>query len=347
MPQAAELPEAAIPTDAPEGTLAVREGRALGSRLHLVAADSPRIDAAWLAVVDEFAAVDEAMSRFREDSEITRLNRAGAAASISRRLRIALTLTDRARRATGGRFDPRVLRALDRLGFGGAALARDRPANEAGGDAFSGETSGDRPSRRASTPVLERDGGGVRLATPVDLGGIGKGLALRWAAEAAEDVLGSQGFLLDAGGDIVTRDAAPGSQFDAGWSIGIEDPLGGVEPVATCVLRGRMAIATSSTRVARHEGPAGPVHHLLDPATGQPGGAGLLAVTVAWPDPAWAEVWSKALFLAGAGGIAGEARRRGLTAWWIDAEGELSMSPAARVVTPWVRAEAERAYRAR
>ena len=42
------------------------------------------------------------------------------------------------------------------------------------------------------------------------------------------------------------------------------------------------------------------VHHLVDPRTGEPGGDGLLAVTVAGPDPAWAEVWSKTLFLEGA-----------------------------------------------
>ena len=83
-----------------------------------------------------------------------------------------------------------------------------------------------------------------------------------------------------------------------------------------------------------------PVHHLLDPATGQPGGDGLLAVTVAASDPAWAEVWSKTLFLAGRGGIADLARRRGLAAWWSGEDGSLEMTPAARVRTVWVAAEA-------
>ena len=41
------------------------------------------------------------------------------------------------------------------------------------------------------------------------------------------------------------------------------------------------------------------VHHLIHPRTGEPGGDGLLAVTVAAPDPAWSEIWSKTLFLAG------------------------------------------------
>ena len=53
-----------------------------------------------------------------------------------------------------------------------------------------------------------------------------------------------------------------------------------------------------------------------------------------------AEVWSKALFLEGPAGIGPAARARGLAAWWVDARGTLSMTPAARQVTTWVRAEA-------
>jgi thiamine biosynthesis lipoprotein len=96
------------------------------------------------------------------------------------------------------------------------------------------------------------------------------------------------------------------------------------------------ALCTSSVAVHRWRDPGGRlVHHLVDPTTGEPGGVGLLAVTVAGPDPAWAEVWSKTLFLEGARGIAEAARRRGIAAWWIAGSGELSMTPAARPRTAW------------
>jgi thiamine biosynthesis lipoprotein len=39
-------------------------------------------------------------------------------------------------------------------------------------------------------------------------------------------------------------------------------------------------------------------HHLIDPATLEPAATNLLAVTVAHPDPAWAEVLSKVGILA-------------------------------------------------
>ena len=144
------------------------------------------------------------------------------------------------------------------------------------------------------------------------------------------------GYLLDAGGDIVVEGAPATGEP---WHIGIENPAGGSTPVATVRATGRFAVATSSTRRLRWIQAGRPVHHLIDPTTGEPGGAGLLAVTVAGPDPAWAEVWSKALFLEGRTGIAAFARSRGLAAWWVTADGDLEMTPAARVRTTWVAAE--------
>lgn len=325
-----------MPVAAEPDALARREGRALASPLRLTVAagaEPATIDLAWHAVEVEFAAVDLAMSRYRDDSEITQLHRARVLPDPSRRLVAALSAADRASRVTGGRFDARVVVDLERLGSVGVPQAWD-------------------PSSRPPNPVpvedgatahrfLRRDGrrGGITLLAPVDLGGIGKGLALRWAARRAASILGGTGFLLEAGGDI----ASHGLFGEARWSIGIEDPRGDPEPVAVCVLDPDQAIATSSVRIGRWLDPAGrPVHHLIDPATGAPGGAGLAAVTVAFPDPAWAEVWSKALFLEGSAGIAAAARRRGLSAWWVDEEGELSMTPAARQQTSWVRSEARR-----
>ena len=59
------------------------------------------------------------------------------------------------------------------------------------------------------------------------------------------------------------------------------------------------AVATSSTRVRHWRAGGTEVHHLIDPDTNRPGGDGLVSVTVVSSDPAWAEVWSKVLFLEG------------------------------------------------
>jgi thiamine biosynthesis lipoprotein len=309
--------------------LHVYAARAMGSPLRLAVTDpgSAATAAAWAAVRDEFEASEAAMSRFRETSEITRLNRLAADAPpspVSRRLRQALMACDRARRLTDGRFDPRVLLDLERLGDPGAPI-----------DAQDGSRAGS-TTRADGGRILDWQAGGrVRLAQPVDLGGIGKGLALRWAAAAAVERLGPGGFLLEAGGDLVAVGGPPGG---GPWRVGLEDPAGGDEPLAV-IETSEEAVVTSSVR--RRHWLAGDrvVHHLIDPRTGEPGETGLLAVTVAGPDPAWSEVWSKSLFLEGQAGIALVARRRGLAAWWVADDGSLAMTPAARARTIWVAGE--------
>lgn len=306
------------------------EGRAMASSLALssVGADRRRSASgsiaarAWGAVVHEFEASEEAMSRFRESSELTALNRAaleGRSMTVGRRLAAAAQAADRAHRLTDGRFDPRVIGQLERWGYAGAPL---------GGQAAP-------MSQGDSGRIVERvDRERVRLPHPIDLGGIGKGLALRWAANRVR-AAGIARFLLDAGGDIVAGGPGP----DRGrWLIGVEDPAGGSQPLAVVALTNG-AIATSSIRRLRWAADGQTRHHLVDPSTGEPADAGLSAVTVAASDPAWAEVWSKALFLAGRDRIGAEARARGLAAWWVAEDGALEMTPAARARTVWVVGE--------
>ena len=273
---------------------------------------------AWDSVVASFEVSEDAMSRFRETSEITVFNRFAGRSFGGRpsdRLRRALSAADRAWRVTGGRFDPSVLVDLDRLGYRGAPLP----------------TVAGVPGVRRVVERCGRDE--MSLPRPVDLGGIGKGLALRWAAaELLEG--GVDDFLLEAGGDLVAlgRDANGDP-----WYVGIEDPNGGDDIAVVAAME--VAVATSSVRVNRWAVDGRTVHHLIDPHTREPADGGLLAVTVALADPAWAEVWSKVLFLGGRGSIAAEARSRGLAAWWVTEDGTLEMTPAARAMTAWVAAE--------
>lgn len=316
------------------------ERRAMGSplRFALVGATGTEASRAWAIVDAEVEAAEEAMSRYRETSDLTRANRsAGREAGVARwfdvdpRLRRALAAADRAGRQTAGRFDARVLADLERLGSVGVAqtaAGATEPVRDGGSD-----------ERRSPLDAHARwlwvDGRRprIQLGTPVDLGGIGKGLALRWAWRAFRRAMGSEiGAMLDAGGDVVLGGPSP----DGGpWSVGIEDPCDEGEHVAILAIEDG-AVATSSVLVNRWRAPDGRlVHHLIDPTTGEPGGRGLIAVTVAGPDPAWAEVWSKTLFLAGRAGIADAARSRGLAAWWVSEDGEPSMTPAARMRTTW------------
>jgi len=305
------------------------EGRAMASPLRLTvcgpgpgrAAWRRAAERAWTAVQAEFEAAEAEMSRFRPSSDLTRLNEAagdGRAVHVPRRLERAVVAADRAHRVTAGRFDPRVLRDLERLGYQGAPL-----------EAAAGRSVGlDRVVQRVRPGELTVD-------APIDLGGIGKGLTLRWAAAIVERH-GVGGFLLEAGGDLVAH--APGPEGGP-WLVGVEDPAGGPVPLAGIAVE-HGALATSSVRLRSWVSEGRHVHHLVDPRTGEPADDGLLAVTVHGPDPAWAEVWSKTLFIEGRERITSVARSRGLAAWWVANDGTLEMTPAARERTAWVHGEA-------
>lgn len=288
-------------------------------------------DAALIAASEEalgiFASVEAGCTRFDPNSPLMKAN-----ASPTRWHRVpnecfdAIAAAQSGYASTHGVFDPRILTDLVGIGY-------DRTLPFSAGPVSVARPAG--TARRPLGPWRPRFRGAsleVLLGThPIDLGGIGKGLAVRWASERLSQV--APDHLIEAGGDCycagLSADGEP-------WRIAVEDPEGTEQPVAVLELRDR-ACATSSIRIRRWRAGGRPVHHLLDATTGRPGGDGLLAVTVIGPDPAVAEVWSKALFLAGAAGIAGTAERRRLAAVWVTTGGDLGFSKAAHPVLLWQR----------
>ena len=272
-----------------------------------------------------FPAVDAACTRFSPDSPLMRVNgQPGAWHDVPTTLYRTVLEAHHAYERTRGRFDPRILADLVRLGY-------DRSLPFAEGAVVASEPRSTRRPLGRWKPKF-RGGPHPQLhlgGVPIDLGGIGKGLAARWASER---LIGSlDGFLVDAGGDCIGRGAGPDG---AGWRIGIEDPRGGPDPMAVLELRD-LACATSSIRLRTWRAGERTVHHLIDPRTGRSGGEGLLSVTVIAADPAEAEVLSKTLFLAGIDQIAVEAERQRVAALWIDDQGATAESRALAPFVMW------------
>lgn len=221
----------------------------------------------------EFRRLEALLTRFRPDSELSRLNATGALAAGPELLRV-VELALAARERTGGRFDITIHENLIAAGYD-RSFELLSPADE-------------RPAAPASRPrgrVEIADGvislhGGARI----DLGGIGKG----YACERAAEILATAGpCLVNAGGDIATRDGV--------WTVAVETPDGQL----ALELSGSCALATSGRDSRRWRRAGRELHHIIDPATGEPSGSDLLRVTVVARDAVDAEVTAKALFLAG------------------------------------------------
>ena len=313
------------PAHVPDPADVVTSFRSMASTVNVrLGAGTPWPDRVASSVSAVFGEVEAQCTRFDPASPLMRAN---AAAddwwAVPPRCYAAIREAARAYELTGGRFDPRVLRALHAIGYDRSLPFAGGPVEVDGSEPFVGV---DAPWQ----PGFDDERGAVRIgAVPIDLGGIGKGLALRWAVEQIRDQCAA--FLIEAGGDCYLAGDGPSGD---GWQVAVEDPRGYATPVAVLTLRDT-ACATSSTRIRRWISGGRPVHHIIDPRTGAPGGAGLLAVTVVGPDPALNEVWSKVLFLSGRDGVDVAAASRSLAAMWVTDDGTVGMSPQMAPLVVW------------
>ena len=289
-----------------------------------VRARAGRADSAVRTVMAVFGEVETQCTRFDPASPLMQANAAAEDwCRVPPRCYAAIREAALAYDATAGRFDPRVLRALHAIGY-------DRSLPFARGGVVVDEAAGFVGVDAPWVPAFDEERGAVRVGpVPIDLGGIGKGLALRWAVEEIRD--DCDAFLIEAGGDCYLGGDGPTGD---GWQVGVEDPRGYATPVAVLSLRDA-ACATSSIRIRRWVSGGRAVHHIIDPRTGAPGGAGLLSVTVVGADPARNEVWSKALFLSGRDAIADAAASRGLPAMWVADDGTLGMTQQLAPMVIW------------
>ncbi|NKQ55983.1 FAD:protein FMN transferase [Amycolatopsis sp. K13G38] len=232
---------------------------ALGTAAEVIVTDAAALERAQEVVRGHVREIDRTCSRFREDSEISRLHAgAGRAVRVSPLLAEALGVALRAAELTGGLVDPTVAHAVRHLGYTGdfAGLDHDdpRPATAAG--AAPGWWRVQLDTDRGEV-VLPR---GVSL----DLGATAKALAAdRAAADAAERT--GCGVFVGLGGDVAV--AGPGP--DGGWRIVVGDDHARADPrrdPVIAVVSGGVATSSTTCRAWRRAGR--PVHHIVDPRTG-------------------------------------------------------------------------------
>src|ERR1700694_6309725 len=97
---------------------ALKSWTALGTSVHVVATDAEGLGRATAAVGDVLEDVDTAYSRFREDSELSRLNVSpGRTVRISPLLATAIDAAQRAARLTSGAVDPTIGHAIRVAGY--------------------------------------------------------------------------------------------------------------------------------------------------------------------------------------------------------------------------------------
>jgi FAD:protein FMN transferase len=281
--------------------------------------------AARRAVEAELAEIDAACSRFRDDSELAVVNRAGG-----RPVRVSPTFVDalaaalRAAVLTDGRVDPTVGGALVLAGYDrDFASVQDRPGLRV---------------RAARVPgwrvvELDREAHSVRVPEGVvlDLGATAKALAADRAAQRALGAGSAAGVLVNLGGDIATAGEPP----PGGWPVRVADShlAGPGEPGQTVTIASG-GLSTSSTTVRRWRRRGADAHHIVDPSTGRPAAEYWRTVSVAAATCVDANVASTAAIVLGAPARAWLAGA-GLPARLVTAAGDVELTagwPAERAV---------------
>ncbi len=131
------------------------------------------------------------------------------------------------------------------------------------------------------------------LQTSIDLGGIGKGVAVDWAMEKLRSH-GITNAMVKAGGDLRVSGTPPGETH---WTVQLEDPLKRGRRVSI-PLRDT-ALSTSGNYENYFEVNGRRYSHILNPRTGLPI-EGIAACTVIAPTCAESDAWATALFVYGA-----------------------------------------------
>jgi thiamine biosynthesis lipoprotein len=247
--------------------------RALGTTATVSVRRPESLDRARALLEAELEAVDHACSRFRDDSDLVRLNKAaGEEVAVGPYLLAALEVALTAAAATGGAVDPTVGKALRLAGYDRTfPLVRLRDGDlvhvsSAPAGAW-GQIEVDREHRTARIPV------GVEL----DLGATAKALAADRAARAAAEAT-DDGVLVSLGGDVAVAGDPPGG----GWSVGLADDHAAPFPEdGPAIGLQSGGVATSGTCVRTWATASGRAHHIIDPRTGAPADTPWRTVSVA------------------------------------------------------------------
>ena len=215
--------------------------------------------------------IDDKMSVFKEDSEVSKINRnaGGEYQKISEDTYYVLETSLKYCNMSQGVFDPTIRPLVDVWGFG-RENQKVPSKNEI-----------EKAKKFVNYNDLETDKAkkAVRLNKEnqsIDLGGVAKG----FAADEIRDILVSNNIknaIIDLGGNIF---ALGNKQNGMAWNIGIQDPLATSGEHMGIISVFNKSVVTSGNYERFFEANGKRYHHILDPRTGHPSESGVISATI-------------------------------------------------------------------
>lgn len=241
----------------------------------------------------ELESVDQAMSTYRDDSELIAFNEAPLEEwqPLSNELIEVLAISQTVAEASHGAFDITVGDLVNLWSFGPGARPEEVPSDDdlaqqlaqVGFDAVEVDTQN--MQARRTRDVF------------VDLSGVAKGHATDRVA-AYLDQQGLEHYLVNLGGDLIARGLRDEDE-QTPWRIGIEVPEDGQQRAQHIIPLESMSVATSGDYRNYFEVEGERFSHTIDPRTGRPVTHQVASVSVFHPSNAWADAWATALLVVG------------------------------------------------
>jgi thiamine biosynthesis lipoprotein len=306
-----------VPAQADPGRLLAHSHLAMGTEftVYLDLSDEAQARACFQAAFDEIDRIEYTFSRFRLDSEISRLNQFASDGPVVTDPEVFEVLTSAldVSAKTDGAFDITVGKLTRAWGFANRQPAI--PAVDALAEAM--QCTG------WTHVELDKDWRTVRFLRPgieLDLGAIAKG----YAVDRAIEVLRSAGVsaLVNAGASSI---AATDESITRGWNVAIPNPADSLRTLCEVQL-GIRALSTSGVKEQHFIQDGRLYSHLIDPtahlrsedAAENTPKLRILQVTVLAPTSILADALSTAMFLLGASrGSAILPHFDGCSALWI------------------------------
>lgn len=288
-------PESLTQVEAPADMVFQLQGDTMGVRWSVTTVGiNGELSKLTEALQDAVGQVDEHMSTYKPESEISRFGVAPAGEDFPVSADTAFVVQEALRISTltNGAFDLTVMPLVDLWGFGPAKASDSAPTAEQIADALM--RCGYQKVQLPSANTLRKTADGLRL----DLSAIAKGYGVD-AMCAALDAAGHENYLVEVGGELrvkgVSADGTP-------WRIGIDTPRDMALPgpqLQGAIEVGDIAIATSGDYRNYREIDGNRVSHTIDPRTGYPVDHDLASVSILAPTCLEADALATACMVLG------------------------------------------------
>jgi len=264
---------------------------AMGTAFSVVAygTDRARLQSAVAEALDEARRLDEMLSNYRAESELSEVNRFAAERPVHVSPEFFRLLSDCVNysRASEGTFDITVGPLMKVWGF----------YKGTGHMPHRAEVRGALDHVGYRNIILDSQAGTVRFArngVELDPGGIGKGYAVDRMAELLKQD-GVTAALVSGGGSSIYAIGAPPNE--SGWKIAIKDPRDPAKSAAQVTLRDQ-SLSTSGSYEKFFWAEGRIWSHIMDPRTGYPS-EGTLSVSLITPRTIDSEAWAKPYYILG------------------------------------------------